>query len=43
MLRCNLLPFPRFVILASDNTLNKINAVYFDNRAEADTLQHNTN
>ena len=29
--------------LPSDNTVNKINAVYFDNRAEADKLQDNTN
>ena len=29
--------------LPSDNTVNKINAVYFDNRAETDKLQDNTN
>ena len=29
--------------LASDNAAIKINAVYFENRAEADKLQHNRN
>ena len=29
--------------LPSDNAIIKTNAVYFDNRAEVDKLQHNTN
>ena len=29
--------------LSSDNAVVKINAVYFDNRTEAEKLQHNTN
>ena len=29
--------------LPNDNAVIKINAIYFDNRAETDKLQHNKN